>query len=135
VALATSRWARCAGAVALVGLLRTVWIHTGSEGLAGLVHPEPAIDVRFRALRALLPERGLVGYFSDAPGEDKRNYYRAAYALAPLVLRRGDLEREWVVAELRDPAQVAQLARAEGLTLVLQGDGVALLRRTAGAAK
>ena len=69
--MTTAALARVAGAVVLAGLLRTAWIHTGVEGLDGLLQPEPALEVRFAGLRPLLPARGTVGYFSDAPAGEK----------------------------------------------------------------
>ena len=43
-------------------------------------------DQRFSALRAALPERGVVGYIGDPGTPALADYYLAQYALAPLVV-------------------------------------------------
>ena len=43
-------------------------------------------DQRFAALRAALPQRGIVGYIGEP--DDLPGYYLAQYALAPLVVDR-----------------------------------------------
>lgn len=42
-------------------------------------------DQRFAALKAALPEHGVVGYIGN-PGQSPGEYYLAQYALAPLVV-------------------------------------------------
>lgn len=44
-------------------------------------------DMRFAALKAVLPERGVVGYIGR-PGAPISDYYLAQYALAPLIVDR-----------------------------------------------
>jgi hypothetical protein len=43
-------------------------------------------DRRFSALRAALPERGVVGYIGESGTAALADYYLAQYALAPLVV-------------------------------------------------
>lgn len=45
-------------------------------------------DLRFARLKAVLPQRGVVGYVGDAGESGVAPYYLAQYALAPLVLDR-----------------------------------------------
>ncbi len=42
-------------------------------------------DLRFAALKAALPTRGIVGYIGES-GDPVADYYLAQYALAPLVI-------------------------------------------------
>lgn len=51
------------------------------------LHPDDIAtrsDQRFAALKAALPQQGIVGYIGDS--NSPANYYLAQYALAPLVL-------------------------------------------------
>jgi len=45
-------------------------------------------EKRFAALRAELPNRGVVGYVGESGNAGVEDYYRAQYALAPLVVDR-----------------------------------------------
>ena len=45
-------------------------------------------DLRFASLKAVLPQRGVIGYVGDAGESGVAPYYLAQYALAPLVLDR-----------------------------------------------
>jgi hypothetical protein len=124
--------------LALLGLCRASFFHLIAEPRTqpGRAH----IDDRFQRLKALLPAQGEVGYLSDAPPATRqqedpaapgtRLYEEAQFALAPLVLRNGDDRARVVVANLRDPAGLAALARAHGLRIVAEGGaGLAVLGR------
>jgi len=43
-------------------------------------------DQRFAALKAQLPERGVIGYVGESGNSGTADYYLAQYALAPLVI-------------------------------------------------
>jgi hypothetical protein len=129
---------RAVVALALVGLARISYFHFVSEPLH---EPRRAhIDDRFRALRALLPRQGEIGYLSDEPPAARpiddpshpgtRLYEEAQYALAPLVLRNGGEQADWVLVQVRDPANLPRVAQEHGLRVVaVAGPGLAVLRK------
>jgi hypothetical protein len=86
---------------------------------------------RFDAIRAALPERGVVGYVSNAPRgsiNEMSRWYVAQYALSPRVLVPGKLDAPHVVADFGTPAGARDAARAAGLVVVAEADnGVAVL--------
>jgi len=58
-----------------------------------IVHPPPdeigqRSDQRFAALKAALPNRGVVGYVGESGNVGLADYYLAQYELAPLVVER-----------------------------------------------
>jgi hypothetical protein len=128
---------RAVVALSLVGLARISYFHFVSEPLH---EPRRAhIDDRFSSLRALLPPQGEVGYLSDEPPTSRptddpsppgtRLYEEAQYALAPLILRNDD-RADWVVVQVRDPENLARLAREHGLHVANPaGPGLAVLHR------
>ena len=128
--------------LAAVGLGREVWFHTVSEPLAQLpaAAREERSDVRYEKLAALLPRDGPVGYVSDeivdtAPGSQASHaqgtklYQQALYALAPRLLRFGDTRTPFVIANLRDPARLDEVLRANHLSAIaVVGPGLAVAR-------
>jgi hypothetical protein len=85
-------------------------------------------DQRFAALKAMLPERGVVGYIGDPgrrdPGNSAADYYLAQYALAPLVVDRST-KHPLVVGNFVDSPPMP--APASNLQLVRDfGNGVML---------
>jgi hypothetical protein len=128
---------RAVVALAVVGICRIAFFHFISEP-----RREPrreAIDPRYQQLRALLPAAGEVGYVSDLPaairiGDDAANpgtrlYLHAQYALAPLVLRYGDVRAPRVVANVSDPARLDAVARENHLEVLARAaPGTAILR-------
>jgi hypothetical protein len=123
-------------ALAAVGLCRVVWFHFVSEPRNDAMRE--AIDPRYAALRALLPPAGEVGYVSDLPvavtveqdagSLGTRLYLHAQYALAPLVVRY-DTKAPLVIANLADPAKLADVAGRRGLRVVaVAGPGLAVLQ-------
>jgi hypothetical protein len=56
--------------------------HLGSDHIA------QRSDERFRALKAELPQRGVVGYIGETGNLAVGDYYLAQYALAPVVVDR-----------------------------------------------
>lgn len=124
--------------LSVVGLLRIAWFHFVSEPLHEPRRPH--IDARFARLRALLPPQGEVGYLSDDPPTARPTddpsppgtqlYEEAQFGLAPLILRNGDDTAALIVAQVRDPAQLDELARAHGLRVAaVAGPHLAVLRR------
>jgi hypothetical protein len=86
---------------------------------------------RFRALREVLPARGVVGYLSDesAGFADTRTYYLTEYYLAPAVVARGDAY-ELVVGNFHWGSAIAAAAKAHGLAVERDfSNGVTLMRR------
>jgi hypothetical protein len=130
------RAALAIAALSLVGFLRGAYLHLFSEPRNEPVRER--IDVRYGALKALLPPAGAVGYVSDEPAaahaEDNpsspgtRLYEQALYALAPLILRYGDDRAQVVVANLLDPHKLQEVARRHGLAVAAEaGPGLAVL--------
>ena len=62
--------------------------------------PQSLDEQRFEGVRTMLPEHGVVGYFSDVPGDVGR-YYSTQYALAPLVVDNST-GHHFVVGNLSD---------------------------------
>lgn len=117
-------------AVAIVGLGRSASVHLYKEWYRrGLATP-PRIDARYEELKAALPPVERLGYLSDAPGGERRGrrYFEAAYALAPRILEDNGAA-PYLVADLEDPARLAELCRENGLRPVFVGRAVALLER------
>ncbi|MFL5312623.1 MAG: hypothetical protein ACJ79H_19485 [Myxococcales bacterium] len=123
-------------ALAAIGLCRIGYFQLAVER-----HRAPAarIDDRYRAVRALLPAAGEVGYVSDRrvarrPGEYEtspgtRMYVEAQYALAPLVLRVDDDRAALVVANVADAGALLELLAQRNLRIVARAaPGVALAR-------
>jgi hypothetical protein len=84
-------------------------------------------DERFAALKAALPDRGVVGYIGESGNSGTADYYLAQYALAPLVLENSP-NHALVVANF-------PTARPAGLTANLElvtdfGNGVLLFRNS-----
>jgi hypothetical protein len=123
-------------ALAVVGLGRMAWFHLAVE--ARVPHPPP-IDDRYRALRALLPASGAIGYVSDrrvarAPAEYEtspgtRMYIEAQYALAPVILRVEDDRAALVLVNAAAPASVAALLDHRNLCPVADDGRGAMLSR------
>lgn len=134
--------ARVAGiiaALAAVGLCRSAYFHFLAEPARERPIPGPPIDDQFRALLALLPRSGEVGYVTDepillVPGREfqgaKQRFLQMQYALAPLVLRYGDDHAAMVVANVADPSRLGDVLREHGLKVVAQaGPSTAVARR------
>jgi hypothetical protein len=88
-------------------------------------------EQRFRALRAVLPARGTVGYLTDMGPwrQNQEPYYLAQYSLAPVVVAP-DPNHELVVANCTSSHAVGEIAAANGFMVERDlGNGVALLRR------
>ena len=122
-------------ALAVLGMCRIAWFHFGSEPLHEPMHEH--IDERYAPLKPHLPASGSVGYVSDEPAatrpgdnpgsEGTSMYEQAQYALAPLILRYGDLRAPLVIANLADPSKLSQVA--PGLEVVAHpAPGLAVLR-------
>lgn len=122
-------------ALALVGICRIAFFYFYAEPRH---EPRRApIDARYARLRALLPPAGEVGYLTDLPpatrvDEDGGSlgtqlYLHAQYALAPLVLRFGDVRSHIVIANVSDPARLPDLLDRNRLRLVAEaGPGLAV---------
>lgn len=81
-------------------------------------------DQRFAALRAALPQQGVVGYIGEPGALARGDYYLAEYALAPLVVD-DSVNHRLVVGNF--PSSAAPRAGIEHLHLVKDfGDGVLL---------
>jgi hypothetical protein len=124
--------------LAVVGMLRSVWLHFVSEPLHDVRRER--IDPRYAPAKALLPSTGEIGYVSDAPvatGPESieathvgtRLLEQAQYALAPLVLRYGDDRASFILANLADPANLGTIARERRLVVIAEpSPGTAVLR-------
>jgi hypothetical protein len=84
-------------------------------------------DQRFAALKASLPERGVIGYLGEPGAAALGDYYLTQYALAPLVVDYSP-NHPLVVANFpSSPARGPTLPQSESLQLVKDfGDGVLL---------
>ncbi len=81
-------------------------------------------EMRFQALRPLLPDRGIVGYASDRGRED---FLRAQYVLAPLVLDQAGHHALIVANFSRDRARPDTINGRPYRILANLHNGVALL--------
>ena len=112
------RLAGFVAALALVGFCREAYLHFVSEP-----RNEPRrmrIDDKFSAVVERVPREGEVGYLSDDPIETeqgKRRFLEMQYALAPLVLRYGDVKAPLVVVNVLDPSRLPELVARNGLEL------------------
>lgn len=80
-------------------------------------------DQRFAALKASLPERGVIGYVGEPGAAALGDYYLAQYALAPLVVEHSP-DHPFVVGNFPSPPA---LPPSENLQLLKDfGDGVLL---------
>jgi hypothetical protein len=117
------------------------WVRRGAEWPAHASQDEiSAYERRFAELRAMLPDRGIVGYLGTpaptgaSPQEANaaallhfRRYLLAQYTLAPILLNEST-EPELVVGNF-DPGAV--LPPPAGLRLLRDfGDGLVLFRRS-----
>ena len=135
--------ARAVGLLAAVGVAREAYFHLVSEPAWHLFEMrEPRAEERYRAIRAVLPASGRVGYVSDEPVSVRPGvlesdewgtwmYQSAQYALAPRVLVLGDTRTDPVLANVKEPQRLEAVARAHGLRVErrFEGGRVALLRR------
>jgi len=82
-------------------------------------------DQRFAALKAALPDRGVVGYIGESGTSGTADYYLAQYALAPLVVENSP-NHALVMANFPSANPVSFAANLELVTDF--GDGVLLFR-------
>jgi hypothetical protein len=130
--------------LAAVGFAREAWFHLVSEPIRELPARvrEPTAEERYRAVRAVLPKAGRVGYLSDEPisivpgalAPDEWGtwlYQEAQYALAPVVLVVGETRTRVVLANLKDASRLEPIARAHHLRVAqrFEGGRVAILHR------
>ncbi len=97
-------------------------------------------EVRFNAVKKLLPfKRGVVGYLtnSDVPGaaydanNEQGEYTLTQYAMAPIILVRGDNE-EWTIADLNSKAyQIWSQSNHGEFRVIPLNDNLYLLHRVA----
>ncbi len=97
-------------------------------------------EVRFNAVKKLLPfKRGVVGYLtnSDVPGaaydanNEQGEYTLTQYAIAPIILVRGDNE-EWTIADLNSKAyQIWSQSNHGEFHVIPLNDNLYLLHRVA----
>jgi hypothetical protein len=85
-------------------------------------------DHRFAALKASLPERGVIGYVGEPGAAAVGDYYLTQYALAPLVVDHS-VNHALVVGNFpSSPGGVPTASPSDNLQLVHDfGDGVLLL--------
>lgn len=89
---------------------------------------------RFAAMRASLPQRGVVGYLEELGGQEGReagtsDFILAQYTLAPVLVTHGAAP-ELVIVNALEESAANQLQTASGLTLVQDfGDGLLLCQR------
>jgi hypothetical protein len=85
-------------------------------------------DRRFAALKASLPERGVIGYVGEPGAAALGDYYLTQYALAPLVVDRSPNHALVVGNFPSSPVGAPAAAPSDNLQLVQDfGDGVLLL--------
>ena len=95
-------------------------------------------EVRFQPIKKLLPfRRGVVGYItnSDVPGakydanNEQGEYTLTQYAMAPIILVRGDNE-EWTIADLNNKAyQIWSQSNHSEFRVIPMKDDLFLLQR------
>lgn len=85
-------------------------------------------DQRFAALKASLPERGVIGYVGDPGAAALGDYYLTQYALAPLMIDHSTNHALVVGNFPSSPAGSPAASPSDNLRLVQDfGDGVLLL--------
>lgn len=80
-------------------------------------------DQRFSALKAVLPQQGIVGYIGDSSSQD--DYYLAQYALVPLVVDHSP-NHPLVIGNISTPLPPQSLPSARLQLLKDFGHGVLL---------
>jgi hypothetical protein len=102
---------------------RILWdARTPERAKKGSIDIPQRSDQRFAAVKALLPQRGIIGYIGEPGALARGDYYLAEYALAPLVVD-DSLSRPLVLANFPD----SPLPMPANLQLVKDfGNGVAL---------
>ena len=95
-------------------------------------------EIRFQPIKKLLPfQRGAVGYItnSDVPGakydsnNEQGEYTLTQYAMAPIILVRGDNE-EWTIADLNNKAyQIWSQSNHGEFHIIPMKDDLYLLQR------
>ena len=85
---------------------------------------------RLSELRKRLPARGVVGYVTDAPDDEKdRSFYRTQYSLSPIIVER-TTETELVVGDFKDRGAASEVASENNLLLLEDfGQGVVLFKQ------
>ena len=85
-------------------------------------------DQRFAALKASLPERGVIGYVGEPGAAALGDYYLTQYALAPLVVDHS-LNHALVVGNFPSSPGGASASSLSGNLQLVQdfGDGILLL--------
>jgi hypothetical protein len=102
---------------------REVW-EARRSGKESAANPALGADRRFAAIKALLPERGVVGYIGETGAMAMGDYYAAQYALAPLVVEHS-ANHPLVVGNFSSVAGISD--ESQGLQLVRDfGEGVLL---------
>jgi hypothetical protein len=118
-----------------VGVSDARWLYRAVRGAldARRVDPITRYELRFNALKRVLPPRGVVGYASGLPpeefvSEDFKRFLLTEYALAPLVIV-DDTTPELVIGNF-DPERIRDVPALPGLETVRDfGDGLRLLRK------
>ena len=114
----------------MLSTARIVWeaprLNTPPDSAQGVARRS---DQRFGALKALLPERGVVGYLGETGAAALGDYYLTQYALAPVVVDSSPNHRlvvgNFTGSQTGSPALGP---RSENLRIVKDfGDGVLLL--------
>jgi hypothetical protein len=83
---------------------------------------------RFRDVRNILPERGVIGYLSDGGHDETLSYYLTQYALAPVVVDHS-LQHPLVVGNFTDRSATRARTWPHDLVVVQDfGNGIVLLR-------
>jgi hypothetical protein len=109
--------------LANLGELRTEWYVVLQPGPDRTSHDEK----RFAPLKKVLPERGVVGFVTDAStrSEQARRRYIAGYALAPLLVAPG-ADQPLVIGDFKDPAAAKLITRGALQVRHDFGDGLVL---------
>ncbi|MGO9117409.1 MAG: hypothetical protein ACLQPD_07315 [Desulfomonilaceae bacterium] len=87
---------------------------------------------RFDGIKKTLPERALLGYFSDVAPEGTPEYGKAffltQYSLAPIIVADSP-DRDLVIGDVKNPGE-SSLYKERGFTLEKDfGDGVVLFKK------
>jgi hypothetical protein len=89
-----------------------------------------AHEKRLEPLKAVLPERGVVGYVTDAADvEQAKRFYMTQYVLAPLIVVEGATPR-LVVGDFSDTATADAHFDHGSIAAQAFGSGILLLTRT-----
>ena len=89
---------------------------------------------RLEKLKGILPEQGIVGYFTNreySTGDDNMFFYLTQYALSPLIILRGT-KPQIIIADVSNSFNIIEFSNKYNCRLIKNyGDGILVFRKRA----